>query len=108
MVLVMGSVIAVGPAPGQPPGKIYQRPVAPRLTLAIRDQEWRRLCAERALYNDSLLGAELGVSVTTVWRVRTRHAAPGIQFALQAMRVFEVPFEALFEVSAVTDDVVAA
>jgi DNA-binding XRE family transcriptional regulator len=104
----MSSVLAVSPAPGLRPGEIYRPPVAPRLTLAIREQEWRRLCAERALYNDSLLGAELGVSVTTVWRVRTRHAAPGIQFALQAMRVFDASFEALFEVFAVADEAAAA
>ena len=87
------------------PGEIYPqagrdfiKPTPAMLFLVLRDDAWRQHCAKRGLASDVSLGRELGFASTTVWRIRTRQAKPGLGFVLQAMRTFGVPFEELFEV----------
>ena len=91
-----------GPEPGRiyaAAGQIYPATNTPRMYLVIREEAWREQCARRGYTGDATLGAEFGVSATTVWRIRTRQARPGINFVLQAMRIFTgAAFEELFEV----------
>lgn len=94
----------LGAASPEDVGKIYAKPVVPRLAVVMRDGNWRRQCAEHGMHNDTMVGVAMGVSPSTIWRIRRRLASPGIGFVLQAMRVFGASFEELFEVLAVAEE----
>ena len=82
--------------PRKKAAEIYRKP--PRLTLRLRAEGWREHCAANGITSDVLLSAAMGLTATTIWRVRAGEAAPSAQFIAATLRALPgARFEELFE-----------
>lgn len=53
-------------------------------TLAINEAGWRAACQRHGLFGDTAIAAYLGLTYTTLYRVRTGRLAPGPKFIAHA------------------------
>lgn len=70
---------------------------APR--VAIRVTRWHDACKRRGLATDVERARALGVSRTTIYRLQTEITSPSLDLIARACALFNLPIEALFEVT---------
>ena len=72
-----------------------------RKTIRLKKDEFLKVATEYNLKNDTQIAAAIGVTATTLWRVKLpiddeRHNSPGTTLIAGIMTAFNSPFERFF------------